>query len=298
MGFRSVGEGRQANSGRQHDLSSNGEIDEAFWASHKSNADQIGAVESAATGAYDANFFADDDGLAFSHGLSLGDDDGAEDLPFADAREVFSPPVDQDTPPSTSAGETGGLSVITALLNSTNTPGAALCRTGFGSQLVTQGGRRLRPEYVAYARVAKKVDVRRLKEEMWKRMGDKLISTSFNSLSLSAAEIVPPSILETEAAGNSPVMTSLEVANPRTDDRGELADHLCFTSVMNGLNSVYPEQAMRDISTSYCFICLLHLANEKGLVLQSRNKEGSEWEGGLEEVYIAKDIGVVIDGDP
>jgi len=26
---------------------------------------------------------------------------------------------------------------------------------------------------------------------------------------------------------------------------------------------------MSDISTSYCFICVLHLANEKGLVLES-----------------------------
>jgi condensin complex subunit 2 len=37
---------------------------------------------------------------------------------------------------------------------------------------------------------------------------------------------------------------------------------------MNSLQSVYPAQAMEDISTSYCFICLLHLANEKGLVLE------------------------------
>lgn len=34
---------------------------------------------------------------------------------------------------------------------------------------------------------------------------------------------------------------------------------------MNGLQSVYPKQALDDISTSFCFICLLHLANEKGL---------------------------------
>jgi condensin complex subunit 2 len=39
----------------------------------------------------------------------------------------------------------------------------------FGSHLVTQSNR-VRPEYVQYARVAKKVDVRRLKEEMWKGM--------------------------------------------------------------------------------------------------------------------------------
>ena len=38
---------------------------------------------------------------------------------------------------------------------------------------------------------------------------------------------------------------------------------------MNNLQGVYPKQAMADISTSYCFICLLHLANEKGLVLSN-----------------------------
>lgn len=27
---------------------------------------------------------------------------------------------------------------------------------------------------------------------------------------------------------------------------------------------------MADISTSYCFICLLHLANEKGLVINNQ----------------------------
>ena len=45
---------------------------------------------------------------------------------------------------------------------------------------------------------------------------------------------------------------------------------LKFTSVMKNLSSVYPAQAMADISTSYCFICLLHLANEKGLVLDNQ----------------------------
>jgi condensin complex subunit 2 len=27
---------------------------------------------------------------------------------------------------------------------------------------------------------------------------------------------------------------------------------------------------MADISTSYCFICLLHLANEQGLVIENQ----------------------------
>jgi condensin complex subunit 2 len=43
---------------------------------------------------------------------------------------------------------------------------------------------------------------------------------------------------------------------------------LKFTEVMNDLKSVYPKTVMDDISTSFCFICLLHLANEKGLVIE------------------------------
>jgi condensin complex subunit 2 len=42
---------------------------------------------------------------------------------------------------------------------------------------------------------------------------------------------------------------------------------LKFTQVVNGLQNVYQKQQLDDISTSYCFICLLHLANEKGLTI-------------------------------
>lgn len=48
-------------------------------------------------------------------------------------------------------------------------------------------------------------------------------------------------------------------------------DVLKFTEVINNLQAVYPKQAMADISTSYCFICLLHLANEKGLEITNHN---------------------------
>lgn len=50
---------------------------------------------------------------------------------------------------------------------------------------------------------------------------------------------------------------------------------------MNGLQNVYPKQAMQDISTSYCFICLLHLANEKGLTIEKQDD--------LQELSIRKD---------
>jgi condensin complex subunit 2 len=56
---------------------------------------------------------------------------------------------------------------------------------------------------------------------------------------------------------------------------------LNFTDVMQNLQTVYPKQVMSDISTSYCFICLLHLANEKGLVIEKQE--------GLTELRITKD---------
>lgn len=51
---------------------------------------------------------------------------------------------------------------------------------------------------------------------------------------------------------------------------------------MNNLQQSYSTQAMTDISTSYCFICLLHLANEKGLEIS--NQEG------LQELMVKRDL--------
>lgn len=150
MGSRGYGlgcNGRTAS--RQKEVPEN-DVDEAFWAQKENAANQVSPDEGAPQGNYDANFF-QDDGLGFLNGPP--DDDE-----FADAREAFSPDL---------GGDAGFKNQGTA---------DALTGTGgsqegaFGTQLVTQS-RRLRPEYVQYARVAKKVDVRRLKEEMWRGIG-------------------------------------------------------------------------------------------------------------------------------
>lgn len=57
---------------------------------------------------------------------------------------------------------------------------------------------------------------------------------------------------------------------------------LKFTKIMKGIKPVYPQKALDDISTSYCFICLLHLANEKGLVIGK--------EENLEDLSIRRDF--------
>lgn len=224
-----------------------GEMDEAFWARPENMADpSLGPDQ--AQGNYDANFF-QDDGLAIP-GRPPDDDDE-----FADAREAFSPEVGDDP----AAGAAG---IAEVMANSDGHPDGA-----FGTQLVTQS-RRLRPEYVQYARVAKKVDVRRLKEEMWRGIGFEPVRVGVPSRShdrlTSIQDVSPPAATPSEPSAKS--------------DDGVLK----FTSVMNQLQTVYPPPAMADISTSYCFICLLHLANEKGLLLGN--------EAGLEELSIRKDF--------
>lgn len=42
-----------------------------------------------------------------------------------------------------------------------------------------------------------------------------------------------------------------------------------FDEVIVGLQRSYPGDKLAEISTSFCFICLLHLANERGLKLET-----------------------------
>lgn len=157
MGSRRSGLGAKANTfggHAAHEDVPEGEMDEAFWA-RKEAPENAEDDEALPQGNYDANFF-QDDGLAFPGGI---DDD--DDMEFADARDHFSPGPD---------GENGaGANGLDGLLAGSS-QGAEGEPGAFGTQLVTQS-RRLRPEYVQYARVAKKVDVRRLKEELWRGMG-------------------------------------------------------------------------------------------------------------------------------
>jgi condensin complex subunit 2 len=124
----------------------NGEVDEAYWA-HREGEDALAGENEGVQGNYDADFF-QDDGLPLPGGGMDDDDD------FADARDHFSP-APQD------GAETMPMDGVIP---------SSQAEDAFGAQLVTQS-RRFRPEYVQYARVAKKVDVKRLKDELWKGIG-------------------------------------------------------------------------------------------------------------------------------
>ena len=210
------------------------DVDEAYWAG---NQDPAGAEEAPVPqGDYDANFF-QDDGLGQPGG---GMDEDEDDI-FADAREMFSPPIESvDGAPPPMGDMLDGNQEAT-----------------FGAQLVAQS-RRVRPEYVQYARVAKKVDVRRLKEEMWRGTGyEEVRNRGLANIVFTMLNFVQPLPLQTPS---KPTAVPVKHAEDGS---------LKFTDLMNNLQGVYPKQAMADLSTSYCFICILHLANEKGLMLNN-----------------------------
>ncbi|KAK3940075.1 condensin complex subunit 2/barren [Diplogelasinospora grovesii] len=234
-----------------------GEMDEAFWASQKApvpetDSKQGGGGDDEETalpqGDYDANFF-QDDGLPFAGAGGADDDDDMDE--FADARDHFSP----------GPGGMGIMGNPTDVLMTGAFNGLTVTNPAdlaFGTMLVTQS-RRVRPEYVQYARVAKKVDVRRLKEEIWKGMGfEKLQDADRSRLP------TPP-----DSSPVKPPVMGGQTGEGGRQTEGEGGPTLKFTEVMNGLQRVYPKPVMDDISTSYCFICLLHLANEKGLVIEN-----------------------------
>ena len=152
----------------EHEKTLYGNVDENFWANQNNTAvgqDPEGIAP--AQGHYDADFF-QDDGLGFAGGPPEDDD-------FADARETFSPGL--DVLPLDGPAALGDM-IINHALEGT-----------FGSQLVTQS-RKSRPDYVQYARVAKKVDVRRLKQEMWKGLAFEAVSKKFFHVNVHLVKLI------------------------------------------------------------------------------------------------------------
>ncbi|GEQ70779.1 hypothetical protein JCM33374_g4458 [Metschnikowia sp. JCM 33374] len=110
-----------------------------------------------------------------------------------------------------------------------------------GSQIFA-GTRKARPEYVNYSRVAKRVDIKLLKDNLWKSI----------------------KIEEEESEKEKP--RDSETPEPQL---GEDSKQKSFKEVVDVIGTMYRPEEKKDLSTSFCFICLLHLANEHGLSINS-----------------------------
>jgi condensin complex subunit 2 len=90
-----------------------------------------------------------------------------------------------------------------------------------------------------YSRVSKKVDVKLLKDNLW-------------------------DTLNTERSTRRSVIPRTPEDYFRSDPPEEI---LRFSNLVTGVGSKYDPMTKKDISTSFCFICLLHLANENGFTI-------------------------------
>ena len=140
----------------------------------------------------------------------------------------------------------------------------------------TQGmTRRVKPEFVNYARRAKRVDVRKLKENIWKGLDIKVPQKEEDD---DDDEMVREHFLLVRP----PLTWTVQVVDDQQlTDPSEARE---FSTVISGLQRSYPKDKMAEISTSFCFICLLHLANEQGLKLQSTTAPDDDCEELVEEV--------------
>lgn len=147
----------------------------------------------------------------------------------------------------------------------------------------TQGQlRRVRPEMVSYAKRAKRIDIKKLKDSVWKEL----------------EEVVLPVKRYPESPEYDPA-APVPDADDSPSDAKQKAEAL--VPVVSGLRKLYPKDKMEEISTSFMFICLLHLANEKGLRLQTprltSDHDDGEHEadmqklvGGLESLRVLKEV--------
>lgn len=119
--------------------------------------------------------------------------------------------------------------------------------------------RKVEKIHVNYATVAKKVDVRRLKQDLWAELEEKTARRA-------------PEVVDT--AG--------EDDEDKIDDTGASKDEPRFVSFKETVEKMELAQSQNDVTVSFYFICCLHLANEKGLKLDST---------GLEDFLISLDDG-------
>jgi condensin complex subunit 2 len=112
---------------------------------------------------------------------------------------------------------------------------------------------------IAYATVAKKVDVRRLKQDLWAELEEKTAR-------------VAPEVVDSTGEDEEVMI----------DDKGPSADEPRFVSFKETVEKMEMAQSQNDVTVSFYFICCLHLANEKGLKLDST---------GLEDFLISLDDG-------
>ena len=137
-----------------------------------------------------------------------------------------------------------------------------------------EGVRKVEKVRVNHANVAKKVDVKRLKKELWIEVESKTDIESREKAPSSEKNTITDTNTEESLDDEKPDSTCELIENGKMED-GKLS----FKETVFKMEAT---EAQEDVSLAFYFICMLHLANEKGLKLENG-------EHGLNDFIISKD---------
>jgi len=132
------------------------------------------------------------------------------------------------------------------------------------------GVRKVEKVKVGYATVAKKVDVKRLKKDLWEELErtfqerDMLLEAAANDKDDADMN---DGMSEQEAEREMKQLD--EVTNPKSQKQQQ-QNLLSFHDTVREMQST---RSQADATLPFYFICILHLANEKGLALESLGLE-------------------------
>ena len=112
---------------------------------------------------------------------------------------------------------------------------------------------------VGYATIAKKVDVKRLKKDLWEEMEQVLAD---KKKKIDAMDEVDSTQDEKD-----------EDSNDKSIDDKEDVTTPAPISFQKTVQDMQTSQSQADVTLPFYFICILHLANEKGLALESQGLE-------------------------
>lgn len=143
------------------------------------------------------------------------------------------------------------------------------------SKLV-QVGRKVDKIDIGYSKIAKKINVKVLKTDMWREISD--LSGGTESAGAAGAGGVDGN--GSENAPPAADFHATETGESQITDNSSYCDgrEMSFQGLVNDLAV---RQKQKDVSVSFYFICLLHLANEKTLKLEDN--------GDLNDLIVTKD---------
>lgn len=180
--------------------------------------------------------------VAQDHGDYVGGDDDDDNYgEYGNTYDDCGHQDHQDAPAPTIQEEENGLAI-----NSSN---------------LMQATRKVEKVNIGYATIAKRVNVKKLKSDIWTKIDDDCISPSLSS----------------------------ENKNPNENDENmnvkctkETSKQLEKMSFKEMITDIAENQEQKEVSLSFYFICLLHLANEKTLTIKGTQ--------GMDDLIISKDL--------